>query len=371
MPVTALSIKPNPPAAGPKGRGTGRNPPNRFEATRTEVFDDGWERAGKVEEAAKPPTTLIRDATRRIITRNDSPDLGFETSVNPYRGCEHGCIYCFARPSHAYLGFSAGLDFETKIVFKPDAAKLLEKELSRPGYKPGVIVLGSNTDPYQPVERTLALTRGILEVLERFGNPVGIVTKSAGVARDKDILTRMAAQGLAKVHISITTLDPVLARAMEPRASSPARRLAAVAELAQAGIPVGVMAAPMIPGLNDAELEAILAAAAAAGAANAHMTLLRLPHELGALFTDWLQTHLPERAAHVLSLIRQTRAGRLNDSQFHSRFQGSGPYGALLTQRFVKAARRLGLDKPGRSLELSRFRVPGGADAETRQLTLF
>jgi DNA repair photolyase len=350
-----------------KGRGTALNPANRFEHERIEAFDDGWELA---EEEVRPQTTLLRDASRSIIARNDSPDLSFDRSVNPYRGCEHGCIYCFARPTHAYLGLSAGLDFETKIVFKPEAARLLEKELSRAAYRPGTIVLGSNTDPYQPVERTLSITRSLLEVLERFNHPVSIVTKSAGVLRDVGILGRMAAKNLAQVHLSITTLDPALARAMEPRAASPARRLAAITGLAQAGIPAGVLASPMIPGLNDAELETILAAAAKAGATSAHSLLLRLPHELGQLFTDWLQTHLPERAAHVLSLIRQSRAGQLNDSSFHTRFTGAGPYAELLTKRFERAARQLGLDGERAKLDVSQFCVPHAA-REVMQMSLF
>ncbi len=350
-----------------KGRGTALNPPNRFERQRVEVFDDGWDLP---EEVSRPRTTLIRDATKTIIARNDSPDLPFDRSVNPYRGCEHGCIYCFARPSHAYLGFSAGLDFETQIVFKPEAARLLEKELSRPGYKVGTIVLGSNTDPYQPVERTLNITRSLLEVLERFNHPVSIVTKSAGVLRDVDILGRMAAKNLAQVHISITTLDPVLARAMEPRAASPARRLAAVTGLVAAGIPVGVLASPMIPGLNDAELESIVEAAAKAGALSAHTILLRLPHELGDLFTDWLQKHLPERASHVLSLIRQSRAGALNDPNFHTRFKGSGPYAALLGQRLERAVRQLGLNQGRVTLDCGQFAVPV-ARAAVAQMSLF
>ncbi|MBU6449579.1 MAG: PA0069 family radical SAM protein [Rhodospirillales bacterium] len=367
MSVSRVQVKKD---AGPstiKGRGTGLNPANRFAAERLESFADGWD---FVEDTERPQTTLIRDASRSIIARNDSPDLAFDTSVNPYRGCEHGCIYCFARPSHAYLGFSPGLDFETKIMFKPEAARLLEKELSRPGYKPGVIVLGSNTDPYQPVERTLCLTRSVLEVLERFNHPVGIITKSAGVIRDKDILSRMAVNGLAKVHLSITTLDPALARAMEPRAASPARRLAAISELAKAGIPVGVMASPMIPGLNDAEMERILEEAAKAGATSAYTTMLRLPHELGALFTDWLQKYLPERAAHVLSLIRQSRAGQLNDSQFHTRFAGTGLYAAMMGQRFSRAVQRLGMDKERPRLDASQFRVPGRSPANV-QMSLF
>lgn len=360
-----IYVKPNTSAI--KGRGTALNPSNRFDEAHCEAFDDGWDYR---EDAEKPRTSLIKDATRSIITRNDSPDICFDRSINPYRGCEHGCIYCFARPSHAYLGLSPGLDFETQIVFKPEAPRLLEKELSRSGYKPGVIVLGSNTDPYQPVERTLGLTRAILEVLERFNHPVGIITKSATVLRDCDILSRMSAKNLAHVHISITTLDNELARLMEPRAASPGRRLAAISALAQAGINVGVMASPMIPGLNDAELELILEKAALAGATGAGTVLLRLPYELGNLFNDWLLQYLPERASHVLSLIRQTRAGALYDSGFHQRFQGAGAYAALLSQRFQKASKRLGLNKAEAPLDLSQFRVPGRASAQL-QMNLF
>ena len=366
--VSRVQVKTRDVPGAIKGRGTAINPPNRFEAARVEAFDDGWNLPE--EEAGRPRTTLLRDNTRSIIARNDSPDLPFSQSVNPYRGCEHGCVYCFARPSHAYLGFSAGLDFETKIVFKPEAAKLLEKELSKASYKPAVIVLGSNTDPYQPVERTLAITRSVLEVLERFGNPVGIVTKSAGVLRDTDILARMAAKGLAKVHISITTLDPVLARALEPRAASPARRLAALRELREAGIPAGVMASPMIPGVNDAELESILEQAAAAGAQSAHTVLLRLPHELGALFSDWLEKHLPDRATHVLSLIRQSRAGRLNDPDFHSRFAGAGPYAEMLHQRFTRAVKQFGLEGSAASLDCGQFSLPS-VKSSPAQMSLF
>jgi DNA repair photolyase len=350
-----------------RGRGTAHNPAVRFDRESREAFDDGWDLP---EDNPPPRTQLIRDATRSIIARNDSPDLGFDRSINPYRGCEHGCIYCFARPSHAYLGYSPGLDFETKIVFKPEAARLLEKELSRNGYKCEPIVLGSNTDPYQPVERTLTLTRSILEVLERFNHPVSIVTKSAGVLRDADILGRMAAKNLARVYLSITTLNPSLARAMEPRAASPARRLAAITGLQAAGIPTGVLACPMIPGLNDSELESILEAAAKAGAASAGSLLLRLPHELGALFTEWLNLHLPDRAAHVLSLIRQSRAGNLNDSNFHTRFKGSGPYAELLAQRFARAARQHGLNAEKPPLTTTLFAVPNTRPAET-QLSLW
>ncbi len=367
MSVSYVKIKQHASYGAIKGRGTVLNPSTRFETARQEAFDDGWDHD---DEAERPQTALVRDSTRSIIVRNDSPDLAFDMSLNPYRGCEHGCIYCFARPSHTYLGLSAGLDFETKIVFKPEAPRLLEKELSRPSYKPGVIVLGSNTDPYQPAERTLRLTRSVLEVLERFNNPVGIVTKSAGVVQDREILTRMAAKGLAKVHISITTLDPVLARVMEPRAASPARRIATISKLAEAGIPVGIMASPMIPGLNDAEMEHILEEAQKAGATSAYTTMLRLPHELGTLFTDWLQKYLPERAAHVLSLIRQSRAEKLNDSQFHARFAGTGPYAAMMAQRFLRAVRRLGLDEKRPHLDTSQFRLPGRC-LVNEQMSLF
>lgn len=350
-----------------KGRGTAQNPGVRFESTHSEAFDDGWD---MVEETPPPQTSLIRDAARSIIARNDSPDLSFERSVNPYRGCEHGCIYCFARPTHAYLGYSPGLDFETKIVFKPEAAVLLEKELSKSGYQPQPIVLGSNTDPYQPVERTLKLTRAVLEVLEKFNHPVVIVTKSAGVLRDVDILARMAAKNLVRVFISVTTLDAGLARAMEPRAASPARRLAAISGLAQAKIPVGVFVSPVIPGLNDAEMEKILEAAARAGASAAGSVLLRLPLELGDLFTDWLNQNVPERAKHVLSLIRQVRGGNLNNGEFHSRFSGKGPYAELLTRRFMRAAKQFGLATEREALETGLFAAPQ-SKAKTAQLSLF
>ncbi len=355
------------PSSALKGRGTQLNPAVRFETQSRDDFDDGWEYR---DEAPPPQTTLMRDATRSIITRNDSPDIGFDRSINPYRGCEHGCIYCFARPTHAYLGLSPGLDFETKIVFKPEAASLLEKELSKPGYKPSPVTLGSNTDPYQPVERTLKITRSLLEVLEKFNHPLVIVTKSAGVLRDADILGRMAKLNLVRVYLSITTLDATLARAMEPRAASPSRRLSAVAALTQAGIPTGVLAAPMIPGLNDAELEHILEAAARAGAISAGITLLRLPLELTELFTNWLNTHLPERASHVLSLIRQMRGGKLNDSQFHTRFAGAGPYAELLHKRFTRAARQHGLLTEKFALDITKFAAPN-AVKEVQQLSLF
>ncbi len=343
---------PDAPAAAPrtrrpvrKGRGATVNPPNRFESIAAAPFDDGWSTlAADLADLPPLPTTLIRDTSRSVISTNASPDLGFDRSVNPYRGCEHGCVYCFARPSHAYLGYSPGLDFETKLLFKPDVAELLERELRKPGYVARPLALGSNTDPYQPIERTLKLTRAVLEVLERFGHPVSIVTKSAGVLRDVDVLRRLAARRLVRVWLSVTTLDPRLARTMEPRAAAPARRLAAVAELAQAGVPVGVLAAPMIPGLNDAELERILDASAKAGAQSAGYVLLRLPHEIKQIFEDWLARHFPDRARHVLALVRQTRAGALNDARFGQRMRGTGAYAELLARRFTRAARQHGLE---------------------------
>ena len=361
------------PSLARKGRGATGNPPVRFERASATPFDDGWNTlAHEFADLPPLPTTLIRDASRSVLAWNSSPDLGFDRSVNPYRGCEHGCIYCFARPTHAYLGYSPGLDFETKLLFKPDVAELLERELRKPGYVPRPIALGTNTDPYQPVERTLALTRAVLGVLDRFNHPAAIVTKSAGVLRDLDLLVGMAERRLVRVHVSLTTLDAELARRMEPRAPTPERRLAAIAELARAGVPTGVMAAPMIPGLNDIELERILAAAARAGSTHAGCVLLRLPHELKQMFEDWLAQHYPERARRVLNLIRETRAGRLNDPRWHTRFTGSGPYADLLARRFERAAREHGFDRQRAELDCSRFAVPGGAPTKTAaQLALF
>jgi DNA repair photolyase len=355
------------------GRGAVTNPGVRFDAHAASPFDDGWETLSQdVGELPRLDTTLTRDSTRSAISWNTSPDIGFDRAVNPYRGCEHGCIYCYARPTHAYLGYSPGLDFETKLVFKPDVAQLLEKELQKPGYIPRTLALGSNTDPYQPVERTLKLTRSVLEVLDRYNHPVGIVTKSSGVLRDLDILSSMAKRSLARVHISITTLDPRLARVMEPRAATPARRLHAIAELTRAGVPAGVLAAPMIPALNDAEMERILEASSRAGARHAGYVLLRLPLELREMFESWLHTHFHERAGHVLSLIRQTRAGALNDPRFHHRFSGQGVYADLLKQRFERAARQFGFGEMRTPLDCDRFAVPIGATAAIPgQMSLF
>ncbi len=359
------------PSLARRGRGAVSNPAPRFDTAVVAPFDDGWETIESFADLPPLPTTLLRDSSKSVIAWNSSPDLGFDRAVNPYRGCEHGCVYCYARPSHAYLGYSPGLDFETKLVFKPDVAALLDKELRKPGYVPKTMALGSNTDPYQPVERTLKLTRAVLEVLERFGHPVSIVTKSAGVLRDLDILQRMASRGLVRVWLSVTTLDAGLARRMEPRAATPERRLAAIAALVQAGVPAGVLAAPMIPGLNDAELEKILERSSRAGAQHAGYVLLRLPHELRHMFEAWLEEHFPDRARHVLNLVRETRAGQLNDSRFHDRFRGVGPYADLLSKRFGRAARQWGLEGRG-ALETRHFAVPGSAaTAPAPQLSLF
>ena len=351
-----------------RGRGAVTNPAVRFDAQHVEAFDDGWGALDAFTDLPPLPTTLLRDSSRTVISTNTSPDLGFDRAVNPYRGCEHGCIYCYARPSHAYLGYSPGLDFETKLVFKPDVAEQLDRELRRPGYTARPLALGSNTDPYQPVERTLRLTRSVLEVLERFGHPVSIVTKSAGVLRDLDILQRLAERRLVRVWLSVTTLDPALARRMEPRAATPARRLDAVRALAAAGVPAGVLAAPMIPGLNDAEMERILAAAHVAGARAANYVLLRLPLELAQMFESWLQQHYPDRARHVLNLVRQTRGGALNDGRFGSRFSGTGAYADLMARRFDRAARQHGLDRR-EELDCTQFAPPPAPGAT--QMSLF
>ena len=357
----ALAIPPLPTSTASRvrrGRGATVNPTGRFERHQASEFDDGWNTlAGEIAELPPLPTTLTRDSARSVITYNQSPDVGFDRAINPYRGCEHGCVYCYARPSHAYLGHSPGLDFETKLSFKPDVAEILERELRKPGYVPRPIALGTNTDPYQPVDRTLKLTRAVLSVLDRFNHPVTIVTKSDLVLRDLDILVPMAQRNLVRVCLSVTTLDPVLARRMEPRAASAAKRLHAIGTLAQAGVPAGVMAAPMIPGLNDAELEKILELAGRAGAGWAEYVLLRLPHEIKQIFEDWLHQHYPDRARHVLDLVRETRAGALNDAKYGQRFNGTGVYADLLANRFSRAARQFGLDTR-ESLDCSQFAVP-------------
>ena len=317
-----------------RGRGAQSNASGRYEPVARVAFDDGWQ---NLEDLPAFKTTVTVDATRKIITRNDSPDISFDRSINPYRGCEHGCIYCFARPTHAYLGLSPGLDFESKLFVKPEAAKLLERELSAPGYVPRTIAIGTNTDPYQPIEREYQVMRRILEVLEQFGHPVGIVTKSALVTRDIDILSRMAARRLAKVALSVTTLDPKLARVMEPRAATPARRLDALRQLSEAGIPTSVMVAPVIPALNDSEIERILDAAAAVGVKEAGYVLLRLPLEVRDLFREWLMTNFPDRYRHVFKLVRETRDGKDYDSSWGKRQTGTGPVAWMIGRRFEVA----------------------------------
>jgi DNA repair photolyase len=358
--------------AARKGRGAVVNPPVRYERLAAEPFDDGWATLEQAFAAPLPVATEVTaERSRSAMAWNDSPDIGFDRSLNPYRGCEHGCVYCYARPSHAQVGLSPGLDFETRLIFKPDLPALLEKELRRPGYEARPVALGANTDPYQPIERTLRLTRAVLEVLERFRHPVTVVTKSAGVLRDLDILSRMAERNLVQVCISVTTLDAALARVMEPRAASPARRLQALGELARAGIPAGVLTAPIIPGLNDAEMERLLGAAAAQGATRAGYVLLRLPLEIAAMFEAWIRRHFPDRAPRVLALIRETRAGALSSARFGERMRGQGPYADLLANRFRLAARKLGLDKTTGSacrLDCSAFAVPD--DGRPKQLAL-
>lgn len=328
-----------------KGRGAGLNPTGRFEPQRRRPFDDGWRTLEQIFASPPPRTETFNDTSRTVIATNQSPDIPFDQSVNPYRGCEHGCVYCYARPTHNYLGLSSGLDFETKIWVKRDVGALLRKELTKPGYVCKTLALGSNTDPYQPIERRLQLTRDILEVLRLLDHPVGIVTKSSLVLRDIDILGPMAAKGLARVYLSITTMDRELARKLEPRAAAPHRRLETIKLLHQAGIPTGVMAAPMIPALNDQELEAILQAAVHNGAEDAAYTLLRLPHDVKELFEQWLHEHYPMRADRVLGLVRETRGGRLNDSTFGQRFNGTGTYAALLRRRFRRMCDKLGLNQ--------------------------
>ena len=350
-----------------KGRGALSNPEGRFESRGREEFDDGWNRDDAAAELPSLETTLSPDPARSIISRNQSPDIPFEQSINPYKGCEHGCVYCYARPSHAYLNLSPGLDFETKLFYKPRAAELLAQELSRPGYRPAAITIGANTDPYQPAERELKCTRQILEVLQHFRHPLSIITKSHLVTRDVDILADMARDNLALVMISITSLDPGLKRLLEPRAPAPSSRLTAVKILAEAGVPVGVMTAPIIPAINDSEMEHILEQAAQAGALGAGYVLLRLPYEVKDLFQQWLREHYPLRAEHVMSLIRQSRDGKDYDSGFGTRMRGEGKYAELIAQRFALACKRLNLGwSPRMRLSSAHFRVPD----ESGQLSL-
>ena len=343
------------------GRGATANPDSRYSAERREPFDDGW----PADDPLPPVRTQVGvDSSRTVISYNQSPDVPFDRSVNPYRGCEHGCIYCYARPTHAWLGLSPGLDFETRLFYKPDAAAQLERELAAPAYRPAPLALGANTDPYQPVERRLRVTRSVLQVLHDCSHPLVVTTKSALVLRDLDLIGPMAERQLAAVLVSVTTLNPDLARRLEPRAASPQRRIEAIRALAQSGIPVGVLVSPVIPGLTDMDLERILERAADAGATRAGSLLVRLPMETADLFEDWLRRQEPDRADHVLSLIRQCRGGRLNDPRFGTRMSGSGPVAELLAQRFRLAAHRAGLTRGAQhravdwDLDCSQFRPP-------------
>ncbi len=378
MSATAVKeLNPVPPSSDPangalgisddrrRGRGAGLNMAGRFEKQSLEVFDDGW---NTVDDLPPFRTSVQEERARTIITRNSSPDISFDRSINPYRGCEHGCIYCFARPSHSFMGLSPGLDFESRLFAKPNAAELLERELARPGYVPRPIAIGTNTDPYQPIERGYKLMREILEVLDRYNHPVAIVTKSALVERDADILARMAERNLAKVALSVTTLDRKLCRAMEPRASTPQKRLDALQSLDEAGIPVSVMIAPVIPALTDSELEGILEAASDHGAKEAGFILLRLPHEVSPLFRDWLLRERPDRYQHVMNLIRSMRGGKDYDAKWGERMRGKGPYADQIAKRFQLAAKRLGLNTRRRKLSTELFVAPqkGGV-----QLDLF
>ncbi|MBV8752506.1 MAG: PA0069 family radical SAM protein [Hyphomicrobiales bacterium] len=351
-----------PPSAGTlvdrerrRGRGAQSNASGRYEPLARVAFDDGWQ---SLEDLPPFSTSVSVDASRKVITRNESPDIGFDRSINPYRGCEHGCVYCFARPTHAYLGLSPGLDFESKLFVKPDAPALLERELSAPNYTPRTIAIGTNTDPYQPIERRYEIMRQILEVLEQAGHPVGIVTKSALVLRDLEILARMAKRNLVKVAISVTTLDPKLARIMEPRAPTPSRRIEALRQLSAAGVPTAVMVAPIVPAINDAEIERILDAAAAVGVSGAGYVMLRLPLEVRDLFREWLMANYPDRYRHVFKLIREMRGGKDYDSTWGQRMKGSGPYAWMIGRRFEVACEKLGLNEEKVKLTTEHFRPP-------------
>ncbi|HTS54577.1 MAG TPA: PA0069 family radical SAM protein [Burkholderiales bacterium] len=350
-----------------KGRGATLNLEGRFESVQREAFDDGWG-AALEEEPGRPKTTVTPERAKSIISRNDSPDIPFASSINPYRGCEHGCIYCYARPSHAYLDLSPGLDFETRLFAKVNAAELLRDALAKPGYRCESITIGANTDPYQPIEREWRITRQVLEVLAQCEHPVAIITKNALVERDLDLLAPMAEKRLAQVYVSVTTLDHDVARRMEPRASAPRRRLDAIGCLSRAGVPTGVMVAPIVPFLTDDAMESVLEAAAEAGAASAGYIVMRLPWELKGLFKDWLDHHYPLKAAHVMSRVRQLRGGKENDPNFGTRLRGTGLLAELLRKRFENACRRLGLETRRRvDIDTSRFKRPQAR----QQLDLF
>jgi DNA repair photolyase len=382
MPPSSAAARrrpPDPPQAGPadeflgsgvdrerrRGRGAQSNAAGRYEPHARIALDDGWQ---SLEELPPFTTSVGVDTARKVITKNDSPDISFDRSINPYRGCEHGCIYCFARPTHAYLGLSPGLDFESKLFMKPEAPELLARELSATSYKPRTIAIGTNTDPYQPIEKRHEVMRRILQVLERAGHPVGIVTKSNLILRDLDILARMASRNLVRVALSVTSLDAKLSRIMEPRASVPQRRLEALRELSAAGVPTSVMVAPVIPAINDADIERILDAAASAGVEGAGYVLLRLPLEVRDLFREWLLANFPDRYRHVFALIRQMRGGKDYDSTFGKRMTGSGPYAWMIGRRFETACARLGLNARKTTLTTEHFTPP---IPRAQQLSLF
>jgi len=354
-----------------KGRGSVSNRNSRYDAYDREAVDDGWahEAALPQETPPRPDTTVSIEKARTIISRNTSPDIPFEQSVNPYRGCEHGCIYCYARPSHAYLNLSPGLDFETRLYAKDNAAQVLRAELSRPSYQPRLIALGTNTDPYQPIERRLGITASVLRVLEEFNHPVGITTKSASITRDIDLLARLAEKSLLRVFMSVGTLDRHIARTLEPRASTPEARMQAVCTLSAAGVPTGVLVSPIIPALTDHDMEKIIFMARDAGAIDAHYTLLRLPHEVAGLFQEWLDAHHPLKAAHVMNLLREMRGGKVYDPDFRTRMRGAGIYADLLRQRFYKACARAGLNERRYELDGTQFRRPPAAPSA--QMSLF
>jgi DNA repair photolyase len=360
------------PDAPVKGRGTAWSLAHRFEQVQREVEDDGWGSLDQLAhaEVVPPATVVLEEQARQILAGNDSPDIGFDLSINPYRGCEHGCIYCYARPTHSYLNLSPGIDFETRIVAKVNAAQRLREAFMARNYEPQMLNIGSATDAYQPAERRLRITRSVLEVMHEFDHAFSLITKSSGVERDLDLIAPMGQRGLAAVYVSITTLDPALARVMEPRAASPERRLRTIKALADAGVPVGVSVSPVIPFLNEPELERILEAARDAGARSAFSIVLRLPWEVNPLFQQWLQQHFPERAARVMARIRDMRGGRDNDSRFGSRMTGHGVWAQLLRQRFEKASHRLGLDRERQSLDLTQFHRPSAA-GPAQQASLF
>ncbi len=363
---------PWPPQAPVKGRGTAWDMAHRFNTVQRVVEDDGWGALDLDAQSQTPPpsTVVLDERARSILASNDSPDIGFDLSINPYRGCEHGCVYCYARPTHSYLNLSPGVDFETRIIAKVNAAERLRAAFMAPGYEPQMLNIGSATDAYQPAERRLRITRSVIEVMREFDHAFSLITKSSEVERDLDLIAPMAQRRLAAVYVSITTLDPALARILEPRAASPERRLQTIRRLAEAGVPVGVSVSPVIPFINEPELERILDAATEAGARSAFSIVLRLPWEVNPLFQQWLQQHFPERAARVMARVREMRGGKDNDSQFGTRMTGQGVWAQLLRQRFEKACRRLGLNREREGLDLSQFKRPAAAE-DCRQASLF